>query len=149
MSIKTPLLAVDIIIRLVDDYANPIILIKRKNPPYGWALPGGFVDIGETLEHAAMREAKEEISLDVEIKGLLGCYSDPKRDPRMHVVSAVFIAEATGMPVAADDAMEVEIFRLSQLPEMLAFDHKQILKDYRDEYSRSKPVGIPYSYGWC
>lgn len=133
--IKTPLLAVDIIIELADYADRPIILIERKNPPHGWALPGGFVDVGETLEQAAVREAKEETSLDITIKGLLGCYSDPDRDPRMHVVSAVYIAEAKGTPVAADDATNVSIFRLNGLEktELLAFDHKKILEDYLSE----------------
>lgn len=129
---ETPKLAVDIIIELVDQPDRPILLIERKNPPYGWALPGGFVDIGETLEQAALREAKEEISLDVKLKTLLGCYSDPKRDSRMHTVSPVYIAEATGEPVAADDAANVQTFTLNDLPETLAFDHEQILNDYRN-----------------
>ena len=128
---ETPKLAVDIIIELVDQPDRPILLIERKNPPYGWALPGGFVDVGETLEQAAVREAKEEISLDVKLKTLLGCYSDPGRDPRGHTVSPVYIAEATGEPAAADDAANVQIFTLDDLPEALTFDHAQILDDYR------------------
>jgi 8-oxo-dGTP diphosphatase len=127
---ETPKLTVDIIIELVDQSDKPILLIERKNPPFGWALPGGFVDVGETLEQAAVREAAEEISLPVKLKTLLGCYSNPKRDSRMHTVSAVYIAEATGTPKAADDAANVKSFSLNDLPERLAFDHRLILKDY-------------------
>ena len=130
MEIKTPLLAVDIIVELVDYEARPIVLIERKNPPYGWALPGGFVDVGESLEQAAVREAAEEISLDVRIRGLLGCYSEPSRDPRGHVVSAVCIAEARGTPEAADDATNALFFTMNNLPRQMAFDHRQILTDY-------------------
>lgn len=127
---KTPKLAVDIIIELVDQPGRPILLIERKNPPYGWALPGGFVDVGETLEQAAVREAAEEISLTVKLKTLLGCYSGPNRDSRGHTVSAVYIAEATGNPKAADDAANVQVFTLNAFPAELAFDHELILTDY-------------------
>lgn len=124
---KTPYLTVDIIIEVGDG----IVLVKRKNPPYGWALPGGFVDYGETVEEAAVREAKEETGLDVKLKGLLGVYSDPKRDPRLHTVSVVFVASAEGKPVGKDDAAEAKIFKLDALPQ-LVFDHAKILKDYKD-----------------
>ncbi|VAX05689.1 ADP-ribose pyrophosphatase [hydrothermal vent metagenome] len=127
----TPLLTVDIIIELIDRPEQPVILIKRRYPPYGWALPGGFVDVGETLEQAAVREAEEEISLQVELKCLLGCYSDPARDTRTHTTSAVYIAQASGQPVAADDARELELFPVVDLPDKLAFDHARILEDYR------------------
>lgn len=126
----TPKLTVDIIIELVDRAGRPILLIERKNPPYGWALPGGFVDVGESLERAAVREAAEEISLPVVLTDLLGCYSDPSRDPRMHTTSAVYIAEASGTPRAADDAANVQIFPVDALPDALAFDHGVILADY-------------------
>lgn len=126
----TPLIAVDIIIELVDRPGRPILLIERKNPPHGWALPGGFVDVGERLEQAAVREAREEISLDVELKALLGCYSDPSRDPRGHTVSPVYVAEARGEPRAADDAKNVQCFLPEDLPQQLAFDHALILADY-------------------
>jgi 8-oxo-dGTP diphosphatase len=128
---ETPALTVDIIIELVDQPGSPIILIERKYPPLGWAFPGGFADVGETLEHAAVREAKEEVSLDVNLKILLGCYSNPARDPRGHTVSAVYIAEATGEPRAEDDAAALSLFTLDAVPELLAFDHGVILEDYR------------------
>jgi 8-oxo-dGTP diphosphatase len=127
----TPKLTVDIIIELTDRPGRPILLIERKYPPHGWALPGGFVDVGETLEQAAVREAAEEISLPVTLKTLLGCYSDPARDPRNHTVSAVYVAEAHGEPHAADDAAAVQAFQLDHLPTPLAFDHALILDDYR------------------
>lgn len=126
----TPLIAVDIIIELLDRPGRPILLIERRNPPHGWALPGGFVDVGETLEQAAVREAREEISLDVRLKALLGCYSDPARDPRGHTVSPVYVAEASGEPRAADDAANVQPFLPGQFPATLAFDHGRILADY-------------------
>ena len=126
----TPLLAADIIIELVDRPERPIVLIERKNPPYGWALPGGFVDVGERLEQAAVREAWEETSLRVSLKALLGCYSSPQRDPRGHTVSAVYVAEARGEPEARDDAKHLALYTLETLPSALAFDHAEILADY-------------------
>lgn len=138
----TPLLTVDIIIEMADQPGSPIILIERGNPPYGWALPGGFVDIGETLEHAAIREAHEETCVDVTLKTLLGCYSDPLRDPRGHTVSAVYIAEAHGTAHAADDATYLQLFNPQDLPEALCFDHDLILADYCEYLSsgRSAPL---------
>lgn len=127
----TPLLAADALIELTDQPGHPIVLIERRNPPYGWAIPGGFVDIGETVETAAVREALEEVSLQVSLCGLLGVYSSPQRDPRGHTVTAIYLAEATGMPVAADDARDVGIFTLDALPSPLAFDHARVLQDYR------------------
>ncbi len=127
---ETPLLTVDVIIELIDRPGNPIVLIERKYPPPGWALPGGFVDVGERLEAAAVREAKEETHLDVTLKLLLGCYSDPRRDARGHTVSAVYIGQAEGEPIALDDARSVAVFNPQKLPE-LAFDHALILEDYR------------------
>lgn len=127
----TPLLAADALIELVDQPERPIVLIERKNPPYGWAIPGGFVDVGETVETAAVREALEEVSLQVRLSGLLGIYSSPTRDPRGHTVTAIYLAEARGMPVAADDARSVGIFTLDRLPSPLAFDHAVVLEDYR------------------
>jgi len=125
-SLKNPLLTVDLIIELNEG----IVLIKRKNPPEGWALPGGFVDYGETIESAALREAKEETGLDVELVRQFHSYSDPKRDPRHHTVTTVFVAKAQGNAVAGDDAKEAEIFRRDTLPEQIAFDHRDILNDY-------------------
>ena len=125
----TPLLTVDIIIEMTDRPGNPIILIERKYPPHGWALPGGFVDVGEPLEVAALREAREETSLNIRLKALLGCYSDPGRDERMHTVSAVYIAQASGLAKAQDDAAELDYFLPNSYPE-LVFDHDEILADY-------------------
>lgn len=128
---STPALTTDIIIELIDRPDRPIVLIERKNPPFGWAIPGGFVDVGERVEHAAMREAAEETSLKVRLKALLGVYSDPARDPRSHTASVVYVAEAHGTPVARDDAKAVGVFRISEMPSALAFDHAAILSDYR------------------
>ncbi|MGB9430131.1 MAG: NUDIX hydrolase [Gammaproteobacteria bacterium] len=127
----TPLIAVDIIIELSDRAERPIVLIERRNPPHGWALPGGFVDVGETLEHAAVREAQEETGLKVKLKAMLGCYSDPARDSRGHTVSAVYVAEAAGEPHAGDDAGKAGVFDPLAPPAKLAFDHALILSDYR------------------
>ena len=126
----TPALTADIIIELDGTFPPAFVLIERKYPPYGWAIPGGFVDVGETLEDAARREAKEETSLDVKLKVLLGVYSDPSRDFRGHTATAVYIASASGLPEAMDDAKNIDIFTFDNLPE-LAFDHDQILKDYQ------------------
>lgn len=126
---QTPAIAVDIIIELVGQPGR-VVLIERRNPPLGWALPGGFVDVGETLEAAAMREAREETSLDVELVSLLGCYSRPDRDPRGHTVSSVYVARARGEPRAADDAKAVRIADPADRSLPLAFDHRQILDDY-------------------
>ncbi len=125
----TPLLTVDVIIEMIDRPARPIVLIERRHEPLGWAFPGGFVDIGETLEVAAVREASEETCLDVRLTQLLGCYSDPDRDPRGHTVSVVYLAEADGDPQAADDAAAVMVCDPLQ-PPPLAFDHASILSDY-------------------
>ena len=135
----TPLLAADIIIELIDLPERPFILIERANPPYGWAVPGGFVDVGERIEQAAVREALEEVSLQVRLTALLGIYSDPTRDNRGHTVTAVYIAEATGLPVAADDAKNCQLFTLDTLPSVLAFDHAQVLADYK-HYRETGPV---------
>jgi 8-oxo-dGTP diphosphatase len=137
---RTPLLTVDIIIEIKDG----IVLIERKNPPHGWALPGGFVDYGESLEKAAVREAREETSLDVQLIEQFHSYSDPRRDPRHHTVSAVFIARAKGVPAGADDARTAKIFTEANLPRAIVFDHPRILRDYFD-YKRTgqrpKPKG--------
>jgi ADP-ribose pyrophosphatase YjhB (NUDIX family) len=106
------------------------VLIKRKNPPHGWALPGGFVDYGESLEEAAVREAKEETDLDVKLTEQFHTYSDPERDPRHHSISTVYIAKTKGIPQAKDDAIEIGFFNEFSLPDEIAFDHRSILKDY-------------------
>jgi len=132
MAINTPFLAVDGIIKIFDeDKFLGIVLIKRKNPPLGIALPGGFVDVGEKVEDALKREMKEETSLDVKIERLLGIYSDPKRDPRFHTVSCVFVCSANGEPKGGDDAKIAKIYRLEDIPfDKLVFDHKKILEDF-------------------
>ena len=123
---RNPFPTVDIIIEV----EGGIVLIKRRNPPPGWAIPGGFVDYGETVEDAAVREAKEETGLDVRLTRLLGVYSDPERDPRSHTISTVFVGTASGTPVADDDAADTGIFTECTLPEKIAFDHRVILEDY-------------------
>lgn len=135
---RNPFPTVDIIIEIHPDPGDPgtseeerrIVLIKRKNPPFGWALPGGFVDYGESLEAAAVREAKEETSLEVTLLFQFGAYSNPTRDPRQHTISVVFVANASGIPKAADDAQEIGIFDRHSLPDRLAFDHERILQDF-------------------
>ena len=130
---KTPYLATDGIVEIYDDSQKflGIVLIQRKNPPLGLALPGGFVDVGESVEHAVVREMKEEISLDVAIKKLLGVYSDPSRDERFHTASVVYVCKAYGVPVGADDAKEAMVVSLEDLKlDTLVFDHANILQDY-------------------
>ena len=124
---QNPIPTVDIIIEIE---SKGIVLIKRKNPPYGWALPGGFVDYGESLEEAAIREAKEETDLDLKLIEQFHTYSDPKRDPRHHSISTVYIGKGNGVPRAKDDALEIGIFNESNLPAEIAFDHRSILNDY-------------------
>ena len=123
---RNPVPTVDIIIELPEG----VVLIERKNPPYGWALPGGFVDYGESVEAAAVREAKEETGLDVELVRQLHTYSDPSRDARLHTISTVFVARADGPPIAGDDAAAAGVFTKETLPGTLCFDHGQILDDY-------------------
>ncbi len=123
---RNPFCTVDVIIEI----EGGIILIKRKNPPSGWAIPGGFVDYGESLEEAVRREAKEETGLEVKLIRQFHTYSDPKRDPRHHTISTIYIATASGEPKAGDDAKEVGIFNKDSLPKEIAFDHRQILEDY-------------------
>ncbi len=122
---RNPAPTVDIII----ETEGGIVLIERKNPPHGWALPGGFVDYGESFEDAARREAAEETGLVVTLMTQLHTYSDPNRDARQHTASTVYVATAEGRPVAADDARHAEVFVEGNLPP-LVFDHARILQDY-------------------
>ena len=128
----TPYLTTDGIVEIYKgDFFLGIVLIERKNEPLGLALPGGFVDVGESIEDALVREMKEEISLDVKIQSLLGVYSDPQRDSRFHTASVVYICKANGLPVGADDAKEAKIYNLENLPiDSLVFDHSKIIIDY-------------------
>jgi 8-oxo-dGTP diphosphatase len=137
--IKTPLLTVDIIIR----YKDGIVLIERKNPPPGWALPGGFVDVGESIENAAIREAKEETSLDVSLIEQFHTYSKPDRDPRFHTVSVVFIGKGEGVLKGMDDARKAEIFTESTIPGAIAFDHRSIITDYFNYQKSGRKPAIP------
>ncbi len=121
-----PPIAADVIAEIGDR----IVLIERKNFPFGWAIPGGFVDFGETVEQAAIREAKEETSLDVELRALLGVYSRPERDPRGQTITIVYVGRGRGQPVAADDAKSLALFDPRHPPSPLAFDHAEILADY-------------------
>ncbi len=136
---QSPVPAVDIII---EDQQQGIILIERAQAPLGWALPGGFVEYGESLEDAARREAREETGLEVHLLGQLHTYSAPERDPRQHVITTVFVAAGHGVPRAASDARHLAIFAPASLPPELAFDHARILADYlkvRRDYWRPKP----------
>lgn len=126
---RTPEITVDLVIELEDKPGRPIVVIRRGHPPPGHALPGGFVDIGETVEHAAMREAREETGLEITLREILGVYSDPARDPRGHSVAIVYVATASGEPVAGDDAAAVIVTDPEQSPPLI-FDHGKILADY-------------------
>jgi 8-oxo-dGTP diphosphatase len=128
---RNPTPTVDLIIELIDRPQRPIVLIERQNPPHGWALPGGFVDYGESVETAARREAEEETNLHVQLIEQFQVYSEPTRDPRQHTLSVVFLASATGEPRAQDDAKAIRVCELWELPPNLCFDHGQILQDYR------------------
>ncbi len=132
MDIKTPFLATDVVIRLWErERFRGIVLIERLNYPQGLAFPGGFVEVGESVEESAIREMREETGLEVKIKKLLGVYSDPERDPRGHVVSVVFVADAEGEPKAGSDAKEVKVYKLEEVPlERFVFDHKRIFLDF-------------------
>jgi 8-oxo-dGTP diphosphatase len=123
---RNPVPTVDVII----EYEGGVVLILRKNPPPGWALPGGFVDYGETVDAAAHREARQETNLELTDLKMFSVYSDPARDPRQHTITTVFIAQGHGLLKGGDDASQAQVFNLDNLPE-LAFDHKKILKDYQ------------------
>jgi 8-oxo-dGTP diphosphatase len=133
LAYRNPLLTVDVIIETAD---GGIVLIERRNPPHGWALPGGFVDYGESLEVAARREVREETGVNITSLRQFRAYSDPARDPRHHTVTVVFIAQTQEQPQAADDAKGLGVFPADRHPTPIAFDHAQILADYLA--SRSK-----------
>jgi len=123
---KTPYLTVDCIIR----YKQGIVLIQRRHPPAGWALPGGFCEIGETVEDAVRREVREETGLELEGLKQFRVYSDPDRDPRFHTVSVVFAADGKGELKGGDDAKKAKVFKLDELPKEIPFDHRKIIEDY-------------------
>lgn len=123
---NNPVPTVDVII----EYRGGVVLVKRRNPPPGWALPGGFVDPGESLEAAAVREALEETGLRVKLKRQMHTYSEPGRDPRMHTITTVFVGKGEGELRAGDDAREAAVYEPGGLPAEMAFDHSEILKDY-------------------
>lgn len=133
---RNPIPTVDIIISV----ASGIVLIERKNPPHGWAIPGGFIDYGESAEAAAIREAREETTLEIGDLRLFGVYSAPHRDPRHHTLSVVFAAKAQGVPRAADDALSIGVFTQSNLPAPLAFDHADILDDFFNSLDAARGV---------
>lgn len=143
---RNPAPTVDVIIEITEPgdpgpgpgQASRIVLIERKNEPLGWALPGGFVDYGEPLPVAARREAKEETGLDVELLEQFHTYSDPARDARLHTISTVFLGRAAGQPTGADDAARAAVFGRDELPEVIVFDHRQILEDYFAYIDRGK-----------
>ncbi|MRI58368.1 MAG: NUDIX hydrolase [Epsilonproteobacteria bacterium] len=132
MAIQTPYVAVDGVIKIFEDERfKGIVLIERKHEPLGIALPGGFVEVGERVEDALVREMREETQLEVSIEKILGVYSDPRRDPRFHVVSVTFLCHASGTPKGGDDAKNAMIYRLEEIPwDRLLFDHAQILRDF-------------------
>ena len=123
---KNPMPTVDVIV----DIDGRVVLVRRKNPPYGWAIPGGFIDYGENAEDAAVREIREETGLEITNLMQFHCYSDPDRDPRFHTITAVFTAKSVGKPVPGDDAVDIGLFTADDLPSPLAFDHADILNDY-------------------
>ena len=134
---KTPYLAVNAVIKLFDQDGNfkGIVLIERKNPPIGLALPGGCVEVGETVEEAVVREVKEEVDLDFRIDRILGVFSKHDRDPRFHTVSVVFVGKAVGLPRASSDAKEAKVYRLEDIPwDRLVFDHGEILRKFIEEF---------------
>ncbi len=135
---RNPVPTVDIII----EFSDGVVLVLRKNPPQGWALPGGFVDYGETVEAAAIREAKEETNLDLAGLKMFSVYSDPARDPRQHTITTVLVAQGRGLLKGGDDASKAQVFSPDSLPE-LAFDHKKILEDYLT-WKHGRDMGFAY-----
>jgi ADP-ribose pyrophosphatase YjhB (NUDIX family) len=133
---RNPVPTVDVII----EYRGGVVLIERKNPPRGWALPGGFIDYGESAEDAAIREAMEETNLTLENLRQFHVYSDPRRDCRIHTMTTVFTAKGSGEARAADDARAVRVFARGDLPDEMAFDHRAVLEDYfADRWSERSP----------
>ncbi len=130
---RNPLPTVDVIV----SYRNGIVLIKRKNPPFGWAIPGGFIDYGESATTAGIREIREETGLVVDNLELFDVKSDPSRDPRFHTITTIYSAVGTGILTAGDDASEAAVFDLSDLPDKIAFDHRDVLKKYFQTLSNS------------
>jgi ADP-ribose pyrophosphatase YjhB (NUDIX family) len=126
---RNPVPTVDI---LIETRPGTVVLIRRRHEPHGWAIPGGFVDYGESLEAAAGREAREETGLEVRLVRQVHSYSDPSRDPRLHTISTVFHAVAEGTPRGRDDACEAIVVTRHELPEPLVFDHARILADWFD-----------------
>lgn len=149
---RNPFPTVDVIIELAGaGEPGPVVLVWRANPPRGWALPGGFVDYGESVEQAARREAAEETGLAVELAALIGVYSDPRRDARQHNLSVAFAARATGAPQAGSDAARVGVFPLRDLPSPLCFDHALILEHYRQWRAGLRPAApaqTPEEQAW-
>ena len=135
---RNPIPTVDLIIEI----SNEIALIERRNPPYGWALPGGYIDYGESVEAAAIREAREETFLEIDLIGQFHTYSDPKRDLRQHNISVVLIARASGVPQAGSDAKKAQVFSQGNFPQSLVFDHDQILDDFF-ELRKRQPLWQP------
>ncbi|MBE9030024.1 NUDIX hydrolase [filamentous cyanobacterium LEGE 11480] len=141
MAYRNPAPTVDIIVEMLDRPDRPIILIERMFEPLGWAIPGGFIDYGESAETAGKREAMEEIGLEIELVELLGVYSAPDRDPRQHTLSTVYIATATGTPKAGDDAKQAHVLNLWEIPKNLCFDHGKIVADYlKYRYYQQRPI---------
>ncbi len=130
VSHQYPVPTVDILIRRRKGKKDAVLLVRRKNPPHGWAIPGGFIEYGERAEDCAVKEAREETGLKVTLGGILGVYSDPARDPRFHTISVVYLAEGAGEPKAGSDAGDVCVFTEDELPAEIAFDHRKILADY-------------------
>lgn len=137
---RNPKPTVDVII----EHDGGVVLIRRANPPAGWAIPGGFVDEGEPVEAAALREMEEETSLQVRLDDLLYVYSDPRRDPRHHTLTTVFIGHVVaGSLGAGDDAADAQVFSPRELPDEMAFDHRDVIADYvafRETGKRPDPM---------
>jgi 8-oxo-dGTP diphosphatase len=140
LAYRNPVPTVDVLLQTPEG----LVLIRRSNPPEGWALPGGFVDYGERVEDAAVREALEETGLHIVLDDLFYVYSDPRRDPRQHTLTVVFISHASGPPIGGDDAAEARAFPLDALPSPLVFDHGQIVADYKVWLETGRrPVPLP------